>query len=316
MRISVVTPTLNRPDEVRDLLTNLGEQTVLPSELVLIDAAAPGDDRTSDIVANDAPDLPYLVQYIRRGGGTAIQRNVGIDAAHGEFIAFVDDDIRLEPNFFAHMIEVFEQDDKMRVGGVTGYITNQHLDPETSRRWRWYRRLRLFTTFEPGHYDFETGYPINRYLQPPHEDLREVDFMGAGCAVWRREVFADGLRFHEFFTGHGVLEDAHLALRAGRTWRLLENGRARCIHLRCRTGRSEGRRLGELSATNYRFVFVDIVRRRTWRQERRFWTVQLVDLLRFLAQLVRHPHRDSAALVWGKMVGMAKASRICSEGTP
>jgi glycosyltransferase involved in cell wall biosynthesis len=312
--ISVVTPTLGRPGEVRELLSLLALQTRLPREVALVDGAAAGDERTRRVAADLAARLPFRLVYLRHGGGTAVQRNAGIDAAEDELIAFVDDDIRLENDFFERMAEVFASDAERRVGGVTGYITNQFLDPARSRRWRWYRRLRLFTTYEPGCYDYATGYPINRYLQPPHEGLREIDFMGAGCAVWRREVFDSGLRFSPFFTGHGVLEDAHLALRAGRRWRLLENGRARAIHLRSPGARSDLRRIGRLSAVNYRYVFVDLVPMRTLRQELRFWRVQLVDLARFGAALVRRPSRGGVALVLGKLEGMLEALRLRGEG--
>src|SRR3954470_18709373 len=101
----------------------------------------------------------------------------------------------LEPSFLAAILEVFDQDRSGTVGGITGYITNQYFDINTSARWKWYRRLRLFTTYEPGRFDRRTGYPINRYLQPPHDGVREVDFFGSSCAVWRRTVFDRGLRF-------------------------------------------------------------------------------------------------------------------------
>ncbi len=313
-RISVVTPTLGRPEEVGELLTNLEAQSVPPAEIVLVDGAGPEDERTREVVERLAPELPWPCRYLRHGGGTAVQRNVGIEASAGELIALVDDDVRLEADFFEQMLAVFDADDgERRIGGVTGYITNQHLDPVTSRRWRWYRRLRLFTTYEPGRYDFRSGYPINRYLRPPHEELVELDFMGAGCAVWRREVFDSGLKFAEFFTGYAVLEDAHFALRAGRRWQLLENGRARCVHLRSPHCRADARRIGRQSAVNYRYVFIDLVPRRSLGQEMRFWRVQLLDLLRFGAALLARRDRDSLALVAGKIEGIVQAARLKRE---
>lgn len=313
-RLSVVTPTLGRPEEVGELLENLGRQTVLPDELLLVDAAPEGDERTQNVVDEMKADLPFVCRHIRHGGGTAIQRNVGIEGADGDFIAFVDDDIRLESDFFEEMLGVFEDDPQGEVGGVVGYITNQHLDPASSPRWRWYRRLRLFTTYEPGRYDFETGYPINRYLQPPHDGLREMDFVSTNCAVWRRQVFDEGLRFSEFFVGYGILEDAHLSLRASRHWKLLENGRARCVHLRSPRSRANSRKIAYMSAVNFRYVFLDLVPQRTWRQELRFWRVQLLDLLRFLVVFIRRPDRLGWGLVVGKLEGLAHALRLRPDG--
>lgn len=312
MNLSVVTPTLGRPEEVRGLLEYLRRQTVLPAELILVDGAGDGDERTREVAEMHGASLPFELHYVRQGGGTAIQRNAGIDRATGDFVGLIDDDIRPEPDFFARIAEAFEEDEERRIGGITGYVVNQYLDPTQSRRWRWYRRLKLFTTYEPGRYDFDTGYPINRYLRPPHEEIVEVDFMGAGCAVWRREIFDEGLRFSCFFTGYGVLEDAHLALRAGRRWTLLEHGGAHCRHLRSPHSRVEPRDIARMSAVNYRFVFVDIVPQRSARQEWRFWRVQCIDLLRFAAVFLRNPGRRTWGLVAGKLEGMFRALRLPS----
>lgn len=310
-RISVVTPTLHRPGEVAGLLENLSQQTLAPIELILVDGAPPGEDATQDIVKAIRPDtLPFQCRYIRRGGGTALQRNIGIDAAVGDFIAFVDDDIRLEPDFFEQVMVAFEQDAERKVGGIAGYIVNQYFDPSATARWRWYKRLRLYTVYEPGRYDYQAGYPVNRYMQSPHEGLREIDFMGSNCAVWRREVFDDGLRFSEFFTGFGVLEDAHFSLTAGRKWRLLENGRARCVHLKVQRGRENPRLVAAKTAINYRFVFVDIVPSRTWRQELRFWCIQFFDLLRFVVAALKGRDQSLWLAVIGKIEGIVAAMRI------
>lgn len=312
--ISVVTPTLRRAPEVEGLLANLAEQELLPLELILVDASE--DRETAAVVEKAAPALPYPVRYVRSGRGTAVQRNKGLDLAAGDLVATVDDDIRLEPDFFVRMAELFAADTSGEVGAATGCITNQYLDASASRRWRWYRRLKVFTNYEPGCYDFGSGYPINRYLQPPHEGLREIDCMGAGCAVWRREAFDEGLRFSTFFTGIGVLEDAHLSLRARRRWKILENGRARCIHLRSPRARTSAREIAWRSAVSYRFVFIDIVRERTWLQEWRFWRLQIVQLLGFVFNLLRRPSRETAGIVVGKVHGILQALTLRPSEKP
>ena len=309
--ISVVTPTLDRPREVKTLLTNLAAQQHLPLELVLVDGAPPALNDTEDLVRSAMSDLPFAIKYIRRGGGTAIQRNVGIDAARGEFIAFVDDDIVLEPSFFEEIMAAYATVREEHVGAIAGYITNQYLNPAKSPRWRWYRRLRLFTTYEPGRFDFATGYPINRYMQPPHDGIREIDFAGSNCVVWRREVFDQGLRFSEFFADYGVVEDAHLALSArSRGWKMWEAGRARCVHTHSPRGRVSARSVARKTAVNYRFLFVDIVPTRTLGQELRFWRVQFVDLFRLFAWAARHGKKAEWAATVGKLEGIIAATRV------
>lgn len=309
--ISVVTPTLDRPHDVRSLLHNLADQHLRPMELVLVDAAPPGLDETKDVVRGLQSRLPFQVSYIRHGGGTAIQRNVGIDAARGNFIAFIDDDIVLEPDFFKEILGAFAEDTEAKVGAMAGYIVNQYLDPAKSPRWRWYRRLDLFTTYEPGMFDFETGYPINRYLQPPHAGIRDIDFIGANCAVWRRKVFENGLRFSPFFIDYGVVEDAHLALSARRRgWKIREVGKAQCMHMHSLRGRTSKRSVARKTAVNYRFLFVDIVPNRTLSQEYRFWRVQIVDLIRQAAWALRNGGREEWAATFGKLEGILAATRV------
>ena len=108
--ISVVTPTYRRPAEVEALLDNLSRQTALPYEVILVDGA-PGPERETEQIVQPLIDrLPYRCIYVRHGGGTAIQRNVGIDRVRGNFVAFIDDDIRLEPDFFERILEVYAAD--------------------------------------------------------------------------------------------------------------------------------------------------------------------------------------------------------------
>jgi len=203
-KISIVTPTLRRPDQVTALLDNLTLQTYLPFELILVDGA-PKEIMDTEVIAKKySGSAPYQINYLRHGGGTAIQRNIGLEVVQGDLIAFIDDDIRLEPDFFDVLKDIYGHDKEKNIGGIAGYISNQYQDINQSFHWRVYRKLKLYTTYEPGKYDYETGYPINRYLQPPHEGVREIDFMGTNCALWRREVIDSGLRFSEFFIGYEI----------------------------------------------------------------------------------------------------------------
>lgn len=307
--ISVVTPTLHRPTEVAGLLANLCRQILLPVEVILVDGAPADERETEEVVATLAKSLPFRCRYIRHGGGTAIQRNVGIDAATGDFIAFIDDDIRLEPDFFQTVITAFALDKDKKVGGIVGYRTNRHFKLEAARRWRWYRRLRLLTTYEPGQYDFECGYAINANMQPPFTGVRNVGFMTTSCAMWRREVFGSGLRFDPFFRDYGVLEDAHFSLRAGREWELLQCGDARCVDLHSPNGRVNSRRIGYKCVVNHYYVFQDVVRPLTWRHQMRFWRYQAFELLRIAASAARHRRRTDLMELRGRLEGFMAVTR-------
>lgn len=307
--LSVVTATLRRPEEVVQLLKNLSQQTLLPSEVILVDGAPDDERETEQAVENVRASLPFPLRYLRHGGGTAIQRNVGIDQATGRFVAFLDDDIRPEPDFFRQMIEVFASDDEMKVGGIVGYRTNEYFQSEDAERWRWYRRLKLLTTYEPGRYDFACGYPINANMQSPFSGVREVDFMTTSCAMWRREVLDAGLRFDHFFRDFGVLEDAHFSLRAGREWKLLQCGDARCLHLASPRGRTDRRKIGYKCVVNYYYVFQDIAGPLTWRHKLRFWRFQAFELFRIGVSAIRRRRMDDLKELRGRLEGFLSVAR-------
>lgn len=304
LRISVVTPTFYRPAETIGLLENLSRQSLLPVEVILVDGAPTEIRDTEAAVEKVINDYPFKVRYIRQTGGTAIQRNAGIDAADGDFVAFIDDDVRLDENFLRIIVENFHSDDYEKVGGIVGYRTNQHFEIEKSERWRWYKRLKLLTVYEPGRYDFECGYPINSCLQPPFKGVRSIDYMTTACAVWRREVFADNLRFNSFFRDYGVLEDAHFSLHAGRKWSLLQSGDALCEELHSPNGRVNRRQIGYKCVVNYYFVFRDIARPLSFRQKYRFWRYQSFEFLRIAASAVRRRRLADCQEILGRIEGV------------
>lgn len=302
--ISIVTPTFRRPAEVVQLLENLSQQTTLPKEVVLVDGAPPDEKETQAAVEKRLGDFPFAVRYERRQGGTAVQRNLGIELATGEFIALIDDDVRLEKSFLAEMVRVFRGDREKKIGGIAGYRTNQFFRADNTERWRWYRRLNLLTTFEPGRYDFRCGYPVNNNLQPPFEGVRRVDFMTTACAIWRREVFAAGLRFDRFFQDYGVLEDAHFSLRAGRAWLLLQCGDARCIELSSPNGRASRRRIGYKCVVNYYYVFREAAAPLSFLNKFRFWRFQAFELFRIGTSALRRRRWSDAQEIVGRIEGV------------
>lgn len=244
--------------------------------------------------------------HLRWERGTAGQRNAGIDRASGSFIALIDDDIRLADDFFVQCLRTLKN--RPDVGAVCGLIVNQVIDPTLSTQWKWAQRLRCFGTFEPGRFDWSSGHPVPRYLGGIHEDERSIEVMGAGCAVWKREVFDRGLRFDPWFSGYGMLEDVHLSVRASRSFELLEVGKARCSHLQAAAARPDPEELAFRSVVSYRYLFRDVVRTPTMRQQVRWWYAQLIDLIRLLRH-VRFDDPGSLAPVRGKLRGFYHAVR-------
>src|SRR4051794_16479718 len=113
MRISVVICTLNRAPELRLLLESLRHQDHTDFEVVVV--AGPSTDDTDEVLAQ-AGDHVRVVrnpeEHLSRS------RNLGIDAASGELVAFTDDDAVPEPRWLARLEEELRRDPSLAaVGG-------------------------------------------------------------------------------------------------------------------------------------------------------------------------------------------------------
>jgi glycosyltransferase involved in cell wall biosynthesis len=95
MDISVLITTHNRHAELRRAIASVAAQTRLPRELVIV------DDGSTPPVALDDLQLPAALplRLIRNPApsGPARARNIGIAAAQGAWIAFLDDDDEFRP---------------------------------------------------------------------------------------------------------------------------------------------------------------------------------------------------------------------------
>jgi glycosyltransferase involved in cell wall biosynthesis len=90
--VSVVVPTYNRADRLKDTVASILAQTVQPAEVLIV------DDGSRDDTARVCRDFPSPVRYLyRENGGSGAARNTGMLAAKGEYLAFLDADDVWEP---------------------------------------------------------------------------------------------------------------------------------------------------------------------------------------------------------------------------
>jgi glycosyltransferase involved in cell wall biosynthesis len=90
--VSVVMPVFNAQQFVGDALESVFAQDYDPIEVIAVDD---GSTDTSAAIVQSFARVRYLRQATNSGASEA--RNVGIDAARGEFIAFVDADDIVPP---------------------------------------------------------------------------------------------------------------------------------------------------------------------------------------------------------------------------
>ncbi len=204
MKVSIIIPTHNRPEKLRETIDLLRSQDfpVGDFEIVVV------DDGSEPPVAFD-PDftrIPQIRTVRLEGAERSVARNTGAREAAGELLIFVDDDISVKEDFVsAHWQAHLEFGDALAIGAI--------LLPEESQ-----------TT------------PFGRFRQRLEQDgiprirgpVADKNFCAAANASMDREHF---LKLGGFDTAITSSEDQDLALRhSSEGGRIVFLPEARVIH--------------------------------------------------------------------------------------
>src|SRR6185503_10895386 len=97
--VSVIIPVYNGARYLRAALESVFAQTYRPFEVIVVDDGSIDD---SGVIAQSFPDVSYMRQ---ENQGVAAARNHGIEAARGDFFAFLDQDDLWTPEKLKLQIE-------------------------------------------------------------------------------------------------------------------------------------------------------------------------------------------------------------------
>ena len=103
MRVSIVIPTYNRADFVREAITSVLQQDYPDVDLIVVDDGSRDD--TAAVVSGFGPAVRYLYQENR---GVSAARNRGVAASTGGLIAFLDSDDLWLPSKVSAQVAYFE----------------------------------------------------------------------------------------------------------------------------------------------------------------------------------------------------------------
>jgi succinoglycan biosynthesis protein ExoM len=105
VRISVCIPTHRREERLRALLQDLACQELLPAEVVVVDNEASGSARrvVDEIRSSGCPfQLTYAIQPRR---SIPLTRNMTVQLATGDWLAFIDDDERAPREWLRRLLD-------------------------------------------------------------------------------------------------------------------------------------------------------------------------------------------------------------------
>ncbi|MCF6240366.1 MAG: glycosyltransferase [Bacteroidales bacterium] len=97
MNFSIIIPVYNRPDEVKELLESLEQQTVKNFELIVVEDGS--THKCGHILRNTQSDFP-INYFFKKNGGPASARNYGMSKAKYDYFVFFDSDCIIPPDYF------------------------------------------------------------------------------------------------------------------------------------------------------------------------------------------------------------------------
>lgn len=260
--LSAIVPTRERAAVLQKMLASLGEQSVLPAELIVVDASSGGDSRrvVEQFAAAAAARGCKALWQAAAVAGAAAQRNQGMALASQPLIGFFDDDIAFEPDCIARLWRALAGDPAL--GGVNAMIVNQRYQPPgaVSRA-----MFRLMAGEAAASYAGRVLGPAVNLLPEDDDRLPEVvpvEWLNLGATIYRRALLPEP-PFDAFFTGYSLGEDLALSLKVGARARLANVRSARIFHdSQPGAYKSDAAALSRMRLVNRHYVMTQILRRR------------------------------------------------------
>src|SRR5919106_3151187 len=105
--LSIVVCTYNRAELLDRALDALVRQTLDPQRLEIIVVDNNSSDRTREVVSALAAQHPHIRYVFESRQGLPIARNSGVLAARASLIAFTDDDVEVQADWAAALLDAF-----------------------------------------------------------------------------------------------------------------------------------------------------------------------------------------------------------------
>jgi len=235
-----VIPTIGRYVELRRMLESLAAQTRLPEQALII-----GEGDGNAEIARDFAQLH--TEFISMPGSSICDaRNRGARDARPDvdLIAFMDDDIVLEPQAIEALMDFWDKAPE-DLGGTGCNLMNY---PEVYAR----RLKSLPLVSRLGLYDSRKGAVLRsgvHTMMPGIAETIYVQWLPTYAVVYPRKVLAE-FHFDEWFESYSYLEDLDLSYRVGKKYRLAVVADARFYHYPSKTGRPNWYLFGKKEVLN------------------------------------------------------------------
>ncbi len=220
-QVSVVIPTYNRTHVVGRAIRSVLHQTCQNFEIIVVDDGS--TDATAELIAlfHD-PRLRYIRYDENRGGGAA--RNAGIEAARGDYVAFLDSDDEWLPEKLEKQVRLLESS-QPAVGAVyAGYVVIDEHGQTTTTRMPKHRGVILDALFCGNRLGTASTVVVRRDC---FRQVRPFDSTMVSCQDW--DMWIRLAKYYQYDFIPEVLVRYHLGAtgRITKDWRAVAEGHLR-----------------------------------------------------------------------------------------
>lgn len=122
-KVSVIIPTYNRCLTLLEAVESVLDQDFCNFEIIIIDD---GSKDATKVYVNQLMKLTSKVKYIyQENHGRSHARNVGIQAAAGEYISFLDSDDKYLPQKLGRQVEILDENPEYGLSFSNYYVMNE-----------------------------------------------------------------------------------------------------------------------------------------------------------------------------------------------
>lgn len=270
MNFSVTVPTYNRPKDLSNFLNSLFNQSLKPTEVLIIDDG----DLEKDYIekyknkfsAIDIDLIYYKKDHSKERRGLSESKNKALDLAGEKIIFFFDDDIILDdPHFLQKMMKVWEENDEERLIGVGGLIKGAR---KKSGWEKMYNKFFGLNSTESSWDITDAGFQVwNECIIHKQKGY----YVHGGVTSFRREV-AKTFQFATFSGGRTGLEDVDFCLRAkNKGYYFIIEPKAKVIHNHVQTSKEKDFLIGQKESKNRKEIFQKNCKKNPLNYFRFFW---------------------------------------------
>lgn len=153
--VSVIMPTYNRPELIRESIASVLAQEFRDWELIVVND---GGGREVEDTLRAFPDERIRYVYAEHGGLSSAL-NVGQAVAAGRYFAYLDDDDIYYPDHLARLVGYLERHPECKVAYADAYRARQVRGPDG--RWQVKERVLAYSQdFDPADFHHQTYIPI------------------------------------------------------------------------------------------------------------------------------------------------------------